>query len=323
MFSYRLFLKQAWNITKKYRYLWFFGIFASLLSIGGEYQLITQSATTRPGGSFLSNGNIIWQIILSPDFYQGFVNLATENSAALLAVICIFLLSVGLAVIMLYLAILSQSAIVSQSAQILLNKKKKTNLNISDGLAEAKPHFWRVLGLNLFSYIVVVLSLFLISLPLVFLIITDTLAISIAYTLLFIVFAPIALSIALLIKYAIAARVLENTSFVSSIQKGLKIFKNNWLVSLEMALILFIINFAVGIVTLFFIALLFMPMLFIAIQFYAPILAAISLVLSIGTMLVVASWLNTFQISTWTGLYLHLQDKKGRSKLERLFAKKK
>lgn len=323
MFSYRLFLKQAWNITKKYRYLWFFGIFASLLSIGGEYQLITQSATTQPGGSFLSNGNIIWQIILSPDFYQGFVSLATENSAALLAVICIFLLSLGLAIIMLYLAILSQSAIVSQSAQILLNKKKKNNLNISDGLAEAKPHFWRVLGLNLFSYIIVVLSLFLISLPLVFLIITDTLAISIAYTLLFIVFAPIALSIALLIKYAIAARVLENTSFVSSIQKGLKIFKNNWLVSLEMALILFIINFAVGIVTLFFIALLFMPMLFIAIQFYAPILAAISLVLSIGTMLVVASWLNTFQISTWTGLYLHLQDKKGRSKLERLFAKKK
>lgn len=323
MFSYRLFLKQAWNITKKYRYLWFFGIFASLLSIGGEYQLITQSATTKPGGSFLSNGNIIWQIILSPDFYQGFVNLATENSAALLAVICIFLLSIGLAVIMLYLAVLSQSAIVSQSAQILLNKKKKTNLNISDGLAEAKPHFWRVLGLNLFSYIIIVLSLFLISLPLVFLIITDTLAISIAYTLLFIIFAPIALSIALLIKYAIAARVLENTSLISSIQKGFKIFQNNWLVSLEMALILFIINFAVGIVTLFFIALLFMPMLFIAIQFYAPVLAAISLVLSIGTMLVVASWLNTFQISTWTGLYLHLQDKKGRSKLERLFAKKK
>ena len=323
MFSYRLFLKQALDITKKYRYLWFFGIFASLLSIGSEYQLITQSATAKPGGSFLSNGNIIWQIILSPDFYQGFATLAAENRAALLAVICIFLLSVGLAITMLYLAILSQSAIISHSAQILLNKKKKNNLNISDGLADAKQHFWRVLGLNLFSYVTIIFSLFLISLPLVFLIITDTLAISIAYTLLFIIFAPVALSIALIIKYAIASRVLENTSLIASIQKGLQVFKNNWLVSLEMALILFIINFIVGIITLFLIALLFMPMLFISLQFYSPILAAISLVLSIGTMLVVASWLNTFQIAAWTSLYLNLQDTKGKSKLERLFAKKK
>lgn len=323
MFSYRLFLKQAWSITKKYRHLWFFGIFASLLAIGGEYQLITQSATASPGGNFLSNSNIIWQIILSPDFYRGFARLAVENSPALLAVIAIFLLSIVLAIIMLYLAVLSQSAIIKQSAEILLNKKKKLNLNISDGLVEAKKHFWRVLGLNTFSYIIITLSLFLVSLPLVFLILTDTLAISIAYTLLFIVFAPIALSIALLIKYAIAARVLENTSIVASLQKGLKLFRNNWLVSLEMSLILFIINFIVGALTLFFIALLFMPMLFIAIQFYAPMLAAISLILSIGTMLVVASWLNTFQITTWTALYLHLQDKRGRSKLERLFAKKK
>lgn len=322
MFSYRLFIKQAWNITKKYKHLWFFGIFASLLAIGGEYQLITQSATASPGGYFLSDGNIIMQVLLSADFYRGFASLAIENSAALLAIIGILLLSLVLVAVMVYLAVLSQSAIISHSAQILLSKKKKEIFNINDGLNDAKKHFWRVLGLNLLNGAVISLALFLISLPLVFLLLTDTVMLGVAYTLLFIVFTPIALSIALLIKFAIAARVLEGKSFMSSLQKGLKMFKDNWLVSLEMALILFIINFIVGIITLFFIALLFMPMLFIGIQFYAPMLAALSLVLSIGTMLVIASWLNTFQISTWTGLYLHLQDKRGRSKLERLFAKK-
>lgn len=322
MFSYRFFIKQAFSITKKYRHLWFFGIFASLLAIGGEYQLITQSVTARPGGSFLSDGNIIMQVLLSADFYRGFVALAIENSAALLAVIAVLLLSLVLAAIMFYLAVLSQSAIISHSAQIILSKKKKESLNINDGLNDAKKHFWRVLALNLLSGAVISLALFLISLPLVFLLLTDTMILGAAYTLLFIVFAPIALSIALLVKYAIAARVLEGTSLVSSIQKGIKTFKRNWLVSLEMALILFIINFMVGIATLLFIALLFMPMLFIGIQFFSPILAGLSLVLSIGTMLVVASWLNTFQISTWTSLYLHLQDKRGRSKLERVFAKK-
>lgn len=322
MFSYRLFIKQAWNITKKYKHLWFFGIFASLLAVGGEYQLITQSATANPGGNFLSDGNILMQVLLSPDFYRGFANLAIENSAALLAVIGIFLLSLALALVMIYLAILSQSAIISHSAQILLSKKKKEIFNINDGLNDSKKHFWRVLALNFLSGAVISLTLFIISLPLVFLLLTDTVVLGVAYTLLFIIFAPIALSIALLIKYAIAARVLESKSFVASIQKGIKMFKDNWLVSLEMALILFIINFIVGVITLFFIALLFMPMLFIGIQFYSPILAALSLVLSIGTMLIIASWLNTFQITTWTSLYLHLQDKRGRSKLERIFAKK-
>lgn len=322
MFSYRFFIKQAWGITKKYKNLWFFGIFASLLAVGGEYQLITQSATASPGGYFLSDTNIVLQAFLSADLYRGLANLAIENSAALLALIGIFLLSLSLVLIMIYLAVLSQSAIISHSAKIILSKKKKENLNINDGLNDAKKHFWRVLALNFLTSTVISLALFLISLPLVFLFITDTVTLGVIYTLLFIIFTPIALSIALLIKFAIAARVLENTSFVASVQKGIKVFKENWLVSLEMALILFIINFIVGLLTLLLIALLFMPMLFIGIQFYSPILAALSLVLSIGTMVVVASWLNTFQISTWTSLYLHLQDKRGRSKLERIFSKK-
>lgn len=323
MFSYRLFLKQAWNITKRYRHLWFFGIFASLLSIGGEYQLITQSATANPGGNFIGSGNLVLQSLISPSFYQGLIELAAENKAALISLISVLLLSLVLVAVMAYLAVLSQSAIISQSAQIILSKKKKEKLCINEGLSDSRKHFWRVLALNLFSSIIVTLSLFLISLPLVFLLLTDTIALGIAYTLLFIIFVPIALAVALIIKYSIAARVLENSSLVSSLQKGIKIFKNNWLVSLEMALILFIINFITGVLTLFFIALFFLPMLFIALQLYAPVLAALSLILSIGSMLVVASWLNTFQISSWTSLYLHLQDKKGHSKLERLFAKKK
>lgn len=322
MFSYRTFLKQAWQITKRYPHIWFFGMFASLLSLGGEYQIIAKGTTSSPGGQFISDGNLILQNFFNPNFYTGLAEIASENKAALLSLITIFLLAVALMLVMLYLAILSQSAIVEQSARIIVNKKKKEQLNISEGLLSAKKHFWRVLGLNFFSYAIISLSLLLISLPLVFLLITDSLALNISYAILFIIFIPFALSIALIAKYAIAIRVLENKSFVSSIMKAWQIFKNNWLVSLEMALILFLINFVVGILTIFFISIFFLPMLFVAIQFFAPLLAAFSLILSIGTMLVIASWLNTFQISAWTSLYLHLQDKKGYSKLERLLKKR-
>lgn len=322
MFSYRIFLKQAWQITRRYPHIWFFGIFASLLSLGGEYQIIAKGTTSSPGGQFISDGNLILQNFFNPTFYSSLADLAIENKAALLSLITIFLLALALAGVMFYLAILSQVAIVKQSAHIIISKKKKEKLTISEGLIEARKHFWRVLGLNFSSYILISLILILISLPLLFLLITDSIALNLSYALLFIIFTPIALSIALIIKYAIAIRVLEEKTFIASITKAVKIFKDNWLVSLEMALILFLINFVVGIVTIFFISLFFLPMLFISLQFFVPILAALSLILSIGTMLVVASWLNTFQISAWTGLYLHLQDKKGHSKLERLFNRK-
>lgn len=323
MFSYRFFLKQAWNITKRYRHLWFFGIFASLTAIGGEYQIIAQGMNHNPGGSFVSTGFFIFYSLFDPNFYQGIGELATSNPSLLWSILSVTLLVLALVVVMAYLAITSQAALVEQSARIMLSKKKKEDLSISEGLVSGRKHFWRVLALNITNNVVITLSFFIISLPLVFLLITDTSALALAYTLLFVIFVPISLSIALIIKYAIAARVLENRSFVSSLAKGWTLFQKNWLVSLEMALLLFLINFAVGVLTIAAIFLFFLPLLILSLQIYAPMLTALSFILTISTMIVAASILNSFQISVWTGLYLHLQEKKGRSKLERIFQRKR
>lgn len=323
MFSYRFFLKQAWNITKKYRYLWFFGIFASLTALGGEYQIISQGMNSSPGGSFVSVGVFMLYNLFNPSFYAGVISIAAANPAALWSIVAVLLLTLSLIIIMVYLAIVSQAALVEHSAQIILNKKKKDGLNINDGLIFGRKHFWSVLGLNISSNLIITFSFFLISLPLIFLIITDAAVLTVAYTLLFVIFVPIALAIALIIKYAVAARVLEELSFVSALAKGWKIFQDNWLVSLEMALILFLINFAVGIITIAAIFLFFLPLLVLSLQLYLPFLTAISFLLTIAAMLIAASVLNTFQIATWTSLYLHLQNKKGLSKLERMFQHKR
>lgn len=319
MFSYRFFLKQAWNITKRYRHLWFFGIFAALTAIGGEYQIIAQGLNSQPGGVFVSNGFLMLYTLFNPSFYAGLGNLALANPAAFWSLLAIFVLTLVLIAIMIYLAMVSEAALVEQSAQIIISKKKKEKLSISDGITSGNHHFWRVLALNITNNVTILLSFFLISLPLVFLMIKDAGYLTFIYLLLFLIFIPLSLSIALIVKYAIAARVLENKSFVASLEKGWKIFKNNWLVSLEMALILFLINFAVGIVTLTVLFLFFLPLLLLSMQLYAPFLIALSFLLILAVMVVAASILNTFQIASWTGLYLHLLENKGRSKLERLF----
>jgi hypothetical protein len=323
MFSYRFFLKQAWNISRRYRHLWFFGIFASLTAIGGEYQIIAQGMNTSPGGSFVSTGFYLFYNLFDPNFYAGLRELAISNPAALWSLISALLLVIAIIAVMVYLAMTSQAAIIEQSAQIIIGKKKKLNLSIGEGLKSGRQHCGHMLALNIANHLFITFSFFIISLPLVFLLITSDAVLTLIYTILFLIFIPLALSIALTIKYALAARVLEGKSFVGSIMKGLEIFRNNWLVSLEMAIILFLINFAIGIATIAGIFLFFLPLFVLSLQLYLPILTGISLVLMIGTMLVVASVLNTFQISSWTGLYLSLQDKKGRSKIERIFGHKR
>jgi hypothetical protein len=44
--------------------------------------------------------------------------------------------------------------------------------------------------------------------------------------------------------------------------------------------------------------------------------------LSLIVAVLFGSLLTTFQIATWTNLYLHLKDNKGIAKLERIFQKK-
>jgi hypothetical protein len=130
MFSYRFFLKQAWNISRRYRHLWFFGIFASLTAIGGEYQIIAQGMNTSPGGSFVSTGFYLFYNLFDPNFYAGLRELAISNPAALWSLISALLLVIAIIAVMVYLAMTSQAAIIEQSAQIIIGKKKKLNLSI-------------------------------------------------------------------------------------------------------------------------------------------------------------------------------------------------
>ena len=153
-------------------------------------------------------------------------------------------------------------------------------------------------------------------------VISDSYAFVITYTILFVVFVPIAVSLSLIIKYAISCRVLENKSVITSLENGWNLFKKNWLISLEVALILFIISFFSSFLILIIISILFFPLLWLSIVFSIGWLSFLMIFLSLVVAVLFGSLLTTFQIATWTDLYLHLKDNKGVAKLERIFQKK-
>jgi hypothetical protein len=326
MLSYRNLLKQAWTITWKHKFLWFFGLFSAFLAAGGsiEYRMINDNINTGlVDGSLLSAGHFAQSILIFKSLGLGFLNLFSYDILTIINIITILLICLTLMLTFLWLAISSQAALVINIKKIIQNNKKRENvLTIRDGLSEGHKKFWPVLGLNLAIKLIVSAILFITSLPLLLLIILDTSWFVFVYVILFVIFLPVAVSISLMLKYALAYSVLENERFIQSIEKGWKLFIKNWLVSLEMAIILFIINFFASLAILLTLALAFFPLFLVGISFSFTWLTTLMIFLALLFVVLAGSALVTFQISVWTSLFINLKGGSVLAKLERLFSKK-
>ncbi len=322
MYSHRFFLGQAWNITKKYRYLWFFGLFAALLYASGEYQIINVIVKQKNSLTFSDGWLATITSIFSASFWQGLVELAVQNPIFFWSFLSLAILISILLLLVLYISISSQISLVDQIAKIINNKKKPADTNIVNNLKRSRPWFWPILWLNLGAKCAVSILFLILSLPLLSIIISSDFFSTIIFTISFLIFIPVALFISFVTKYAIASRIIEGGNLIKALKRGYLMFINNWLVSFEMAFVLFVINFLVGFLTLIIVSILFVPIFIVGQLITSVGLVFISLLLVIISMATAASLLGVFQTSAWTGLFLRLAEGKVRSKLERTFAKK-
>ncbi|MFA5184436.1 MAG: hypothetical protein WC456_02805 [Patescibacteria group bacterium] len=325
MFSHRVLLKQSWGLAWKHKYLWFLGLFASLTAAGGswEYQLITQGSNQGLiDGTYYRLSGILAVAELIKNFYSGLGELFRYDFWTILNALTLLLAVVLLLGVFIWLAITCQAALVNDVKKINDNKKKEPSLSLRDSLTAGHKHFWSILGLNILIKVAVSLTLFIISLPLLFMALRDSAGLAAVYMILFIIFVPVALGLSLILKYAIAYRVLDNKSLVASLEKAGKLFKQNWLVSLEMAIILFIINFLASGLILIVIVLFLLPLLLLGLIFNMMWVIMLVMLLAITVIVVSGSLLTTFQIATWTNLFLRLKEKGGLAKLERAFQRR-
>lgn len=321
MFQYRNILKQALSISWHNKYLWFFGLFATLLGGGGEYEIITKgfsgdtTQTFMPGFSRMAETGIF--------HLQTFSNIAEiikTNPGSAIILLLIILLVIALSIFLVWLMIVSQTALVNNSAEIINNTK--TPLGIKDGVMAGIQNFWQVLGLNALMKIIISLAFALISLPIIF---SNSTAINYLYIILFILLIPIAITISFITKYSIGYVVIKKDDFKNSIKNGWELFTKNWIISIEMAFILFFINFVAGLAIILSILILAVPFLFLAIISY-QLASAIGfwLIMTIGIFVLLCiivlggAALTTFQTVSWTKLFIELINRGGASKIERV-----
>ncbi len=321
-YIYRKILKKSWEITKKYKWLWFFGLFASLLGTSGEVDALLQNQKLANAPEFLANIRDIFTNLDGKALLNNFTNALASSP---LGVSFAIALIVGLGLFIIWIATVSQGGLIESIAAIYSKKEAKFKTALNKG----KVKFWQLLGLNIITNFLLYFILIILSLPfaVIYLATTSQGALIILTILAFILLTPIAIILSFILKYAFAYVVVDDKPALKAFKDAWKLFINNWLVSIEMAVILFIVNIGVGLLTI-------LALLIVNLPFFAALIIAlsinnaalfnvglsISIILTSLVIMVMVSLLTTFQYSAWTILFMNIKEKKIHPKLIRLLS---
>lgn len=324
---YRILLKKSYQIVKRYKFLWFFGIFAAIMGNGGEVQMLFRAADAVPNlpqnishlGDFLA-ANTPRDLIYNTWF------LVKVRPEVILPVLLVFL---ALVLIVIWLIVVSQSALVHSVYRIQNNK----SVDFRTAFAHSKGLAYKVFLLNFFTRFLLYAALIILILPFsVLLVLNNNNALGLFGIILlsFIVTVPLAMIMNFVLKYAIVYIVVEKEEVWPSLVKAFRLFWKNWFVSLEMAVIMFFINILAGLavfILIFFLAVPFLALAVLLASLGQVILANISLLLVVALLVVLivlfGSWLAVFQYSAWTMLFFELIRGRAYPKLMRLAAMSK
>jgi len=317
---YRNILKQAWQLTWRNKYLWWFGIFAALLGNGGEFEILFNNTGANPSQALFP----AWQRIFSTGVFSGRTltnigNLLKQDTLNIILILVACLIVLAICLFLVWLVIVSQAAVVNNSAAVIKQKK----YTLKDGLDSGILNFWPVLVLNIIIKAAIYVLLVAISLPAIFF--QGNFNANLFYIIALVIIAPVAIILSFIMKYAVAYVVINKSKVVSAIKQSWRLFKENWLISFEMAIILFFINLLVGLAIVLVILVLAVPFLFLGLIFYYSfslvgswLIAVLAFASFLFIVVTVGAALAVFQISSWTGLFLELEKKSGISKLVRL-----
>lgn len=314
---YRHILKQAWEVLVKYKYLWPLGLFAAFLGNGGEYQVLfkqIQSVYEQPEKLQSFRSLIDWQLINnvanwsnSNGFFMGF-----------------FLVLVAIvAAIIIYLAIVSILALIKGVAE--KENSKSPESSFKKLFNQHRSLFWPGLGLFVVARVITYLIISILLTPLMIAAFAANNIILNTFTVAFslVIFVPLAMIVSFVTKYAMAYLVIGRQKMWDAFRSGWQLFANNWLISLELAFILLVINLIVGLVLLLLLLVCFAPFYLLA-SFNAGVflpIVALGVFVVIILIVGVGAGLAVFQNAAWTLLFIKVSGQtKYYSKFVRLIA---
>jgi hypothetical protein len=276
--NYSDLIKRAYQLTIKNRFLWIFGIFLGGMAAFGDFNQFNKK-------SFNSLG-------LDQAKISNFVSQHVSTVLHVAVGLIVFIL------IMIILSILAQGGLIGSADQ--LNQGKKTNFSL--GFKTGLKHFWRILSLGLIASVLVILVLFILSLPLALLISAKIIWLAIIWGIISIlIFLALIIALNLVFPYSLRFLVIEDKSIFESLNQGTKFVLGH----IGPVILIYLISIAASIIfmTAFFLAVIIVGGLLFGIGYvlwlasvpvaiFYSVVAALVLLIAIIT---VSSMFKTFQ----------------------------
>lgn len=297
-------LKKSWQTTWSNKTLWFFGLFAAILSFGEEYDVLTRNGDILDSvPRRFEQLQAFNQFGYLHDLWDNIIATFRNDVAGTLFVVftwLFFLVAVA------WLVIIAQAALIEGARRSDAGK----SLNLLEGFDTGMANFWQIFKLNVIMKILVYGPLLLVAIPLAVGFVktgAQGFVLATMFWTFFILF-PLVTIIAFVTKFAASYIVIKKYPTRQAIAAGWGLFFKNWLVTIELAILLIIINFLVIYMVV--------STLFVSMNF--PNLNAFSWTFVIVLLAFLFAWLTTFQFSSWTMLFLRLEEGEAPSKLKRI-----
>ncbi|MFA6198081.1 MAG: hypothetical protein WC734_02925 [Patescibacteria group bacterium] len=302
--NFQQILAQTWRLIWRNKILWFFGLFVALITQEIEIVLRNQVVFSDQTLSVSS-----WKELFTNGFGGVFSSIWSSLTDSTASAIIGSLIALMILALFVWLMVASVGALTHSIAQLDAGKK----ISFNGAMANGHKYFWKniviILLAKVVDYGVLILMAVLVSLMLLH-------AVGLWLgALLAVISFIVSLIVSFVARYAAGYVVVNNENTGRAILSGWKLFIKNWVDSIEMAILIFLINLVANLAILLVIALIILPFFIIILVMnsggYTTTAnfifgAAVALVLAI--VIITGSLLSSFQFSAWVTTFLRLKE---------------
>lgn len=322
---YRTLLRDAWQTTWTHKRLWVWGLFAALLGNAGEYQFLLTAGDRVGSGSVFAEETTVGAAIL-PTFtiLKGFGKALMVDPFAVVSLFAVALVIIAVVGFFIWLTMVSIIALTHGAAVAAGGDEAPA---LSEGVDTGRKFFGPVLVLYVLGRLV---QWFLLALLVLFgtLTVLDGWIGWPMFFVAFIVFVPALFAISFVVRYAIFYVVLGGKSMMDALEGAATLLRKHWLITIEMALALLLINIIAAIALIAALAIIIFPLFLaaltlVSLQFtvWPLVVGGIAIILFIALLFATGAFLGTFQWVAWTNLFLKFRVRGHVSKIVRVLGR--
>ena len=304
---YRQALDKSWHLLWEHKKIWIFGLFATFLGQLGLADLFAKVSLVASNAPVVSWWLTLPKVLLVGTPVAGGLVLSLESVIWLISLI---LLLLGLGLLGIFLAVVSHGALIRISADYA---KHKNLPSLSRAWQSGVEYFWPLFFLQVIKKIVLCLLACAVGYATLNVLLGLSVWSLILFLLVFILAAVVGMVVSFLTVYAAGYLVVENYPWRRAVAGAWKLFLGHWLVSVEVGLVVLILNLVAALIALASFLVFFLPTLISWLIAVLTLNSAlwwagliVGIFFSVLFMMFLGTLLTIYTTAVWTYLFMKM-----------------